>query len=285
MLTSRIWHKCVQQFRRYGLGHAWRYIYWTVRGSQNRLVTVAVSILCVHPPDRRTISLVLTHYNRPDLIVASLRYAIFDGRIGEIVVYDDCSASESYLRLEKRLSRMSKKIKIVRGKKNLGPLRAKIAAISHAENDRAILLDSDNVLSSHYVDRLYRIENWDRLAIYCPARAKPNFKFDKFCGVNLTNEVARRFAREESGFLELFNDGNYFVSVSDYERTALRVPERNVFAADVATFNAAWLQGGGHLVVVHGLAYYHRVHSESYWISRSTESWQIVTKLIFDMSQ
>lgn len=263
-MIKRIWDNLV----RFGLG------------SPNEVLTKFCSLLTIRSSKNRKISLVITHYNRSDLIAASLRYAIFDRRIDEIVIYDDCSRDREYEWMNRRVRRMSHKVRVHRGAENLGAFCAKAKAIGMAKNDWAVLLDSDNVLSRSFVDKLFAIPVWNEQVIYCPEIAYPSSRFSQYSNIQIDSRGVRSFYRSDPKFCHFFNDGNYFVPVRPYVAVAHKVEGGNLLAADVAALNLAWINAGFSLRVVPGLSYFHRVHGGSYWLSNEKGSNQVLEKLL-----
>jgi len=233
--------------------------------------------------DERKISLAITHYNRANLITGALRNILMDNRINEIIIYDDCSSMEEFSKMQSITKKMSNKISIYRGEKNLGPYHSKVKAISKCKNEWAIILDSDNALSRNYVDRLYQMSTWNTNLIYCPSFAEPNFDFRQFANTELTlYKVKELILKNENIKLlrNLLNDGNYFINVQKYIECSKINEFNSVPAADVIVFNYSWLQQGYVLYVLNNLNYYHRIHSGSFQIGSWRNSRQIVDGII-----
>ena len=233
--------------------------------------------------NERKISLAITHYNRSNLIAGALRNVLMDERINDVIIYDDCSSMDEFSKMQAITKKMSNKISIYRGEKNLGPYHSKVTAISKCKNEWAIILDSDNALSRNYVDRLYQISTWNTNLIYCPSFAEPNFDFRQFTNTELTlYKIKELILKNENIKLlrSLLNDGNYFINVPKYIECS-RINEFNsVPAADVIVFNYSWLQQGYSLYILNNLNYYHRIHSGSFQMSSWRNSRQIVDGII-----
>ncbi|MBG1262929.1 glycosyltransferase family 2 protein [Nostoc commune] len=233
--------------------------------------------------NERKISLAITHYNRSNLIAGALRNVLMDDRINDIIIYDDCSSIEEFSKMQAITKKMSNKISIYRGEKNLGPYHSKVTAISKCKNEWAVILDSDNALSRNYVDRLYQISTWNANIIYCPSFAEPNFDFRQFANTELTlSKVKELILKNENIKLlrNLLNDGNYFINVQKYIECSKQNELNSVPAADVIVFNYSWLQQGYLLYVLDNLNYYHRIHSGSFQIGSWRNSRQIVDGII-----
>src|SRR3954469_23730640 len=102
------------------------------------------------------ISLCITTYNRFDLTIESFRQVIDDPRISEILIVDDNSKAEIFNLFSGMVSSdpNQAKIKLFRNFENLGMSRNKARAVELASNPWCIVLDSDNVIDSAYLDAL-----------------------------------------------------------------------------------------------------------------------------------
>lgn len=233
--------------------------------------------------DNRRISLAITHYNRPQLIRKALTNVLRDQRIDDIVIYDDCSATENFEEMVAIIGPISPKISIHRGEENIGPYSAKIRAVSKCRNDWAIILDSDNFLSRSYVDKLYEIPQWNSRVLYCPSFAKPDFDFRYLVNTEINLAKAREILLKKEKiklFRNFLNDGNYFVPVRNYVLCGHALESLNVRAADVIVLNHSWLKMGHGLCVLKGLQYYHCIHSGSYQMSTWRDSRKVVDDIL-----
>lgn len=213
--------------------------------------------------DERQVSLCITTYNRPQLTVKSFEQVLNDPRISKIIILDDRSDDDQYEELLNLLP-SSFKIEISSQMENVGMSRNKKSAIrlGSAFNDWCILLDSDNVIDSSYLDRLFEIKVWEPKMIYCPSYARPKYDYSTF-----NNEVFGKYSVKHHlnvpRFKELLNTCNYFVDGKEY----LRIWQENVEmkATDTIWFNYLWLRAGNKMCVVPGLEYEHRIHQDSGW--------------------
>src|SRR5688500_10472302 len=104
-----------------------------------------------HMTDNRKISLCITNFDRFAMTLDSFREVVDDQRINEIVISDDRSQGVIYYGLESYVKRWDK-VKIWRNEKNLGCYRNKREAISKSSNEFVIIFDSDNILTTEYLD-------------------------------------------------------------------------------------------------------------------------------------
>lgn len=227
--------------------------------------------------DGRTISVVIPHFNRSDLIYCPLRNIIHDHRVSEIIIYDDGSRASEFEAMRSKASRVSSKIKIVRHEDNRGAFRAKLEGVRLAKNEWVVLLDSDNFLFGHYLNAVFRAGPWSPDTIYCADFAWPDYAFTRWGGESFDMEGIRELCRQkEFHILMLLNDGNYFVNREQYVSTAEPFKEIDVAAADVLAFNYLWLNRGSKLRVLDGVRYFHRVHEMSYFLKTEKKSTGIV---------
>jgi len=204
------------------------------------------------------ISLCITNYNRYEMLLESFAQVLNDGRIGEIVIIDDCSDMAIYDKVLAAVFNMPK-VRLIRNDKNLGMSLNKKKAIESAKNEWVCIFDSDNVMGLDYLDAMFTTPlPWDHTTIYCPSFAKPQFDFRKFSGWHILHGEA--IIDDPMGEC-LFNCCNYVVNRAEY----LKVYENNpaMKGTDTIHFNYLWLKAGNSFYVVPGMEYMHRVHSGS----------------------
>jgi glycosyltransferase involved in cell wall biosynthesis len=213
----------------------------------------------------RQISLCLTHWNRAQLIPKSYEKVFEDQRISEIVISDDHSDYTQYLAL---LGLRSERIHIYRNPTNLGVGGNKAQAIALAQNQWCIIFDSDNVLDSTYIDKLFEIPNWEPDTIYAPSFAKPHFDYRLFQGKTIDKTNVREYVGRP-GFDCFLNTGNYFVHRDTFNEVYEHI---QVKGADSIYILYLWLKAGKKIVAVPGMHYEHLVHNGSYYQSVAKES-------------
>jgi glycosyltransferase involved in cell wall biosynthesis len=207
--------------------------------------------------DTRKISLCITNYNRGQMLSEAFSKVYEDDRISEIVIVDDCSKTEIWDKVQ--IMALWDKIEIFRNEKNLGCYRNKREAISKASNEFVIIFDSDNVITTEYIDRIFE-RPWSKDTIFAPDFAKPHFDYRGFSGQTITRANVKTFV-EQKHFTALINTMNYFVNRDEY----LRVWEdrSEPWTADTALQNYNWLKAGNKIHVLTGLQYEHRIeHTE-----------------------
>lgn len=199
------------------------------------------------------ISLCITNYNRSSYLFKSFEQVIEDERIHEVVVVDDCSEIGIYKTVEE-MCKYHPKIKLFRNQSNAGVYKNKKIAVSLAESEYCIVFDSDNIISSDYLDKVYSVA-WEPKTIFAPDFAEPVFDYRKYSSLTLNRTNAGRYAFQPQ-FDCLLNTMNYFV----HRDTYLQVwkPKRDIKGADSIWFNYLWLSAGNEIHVLQGLRYYHR---------------------------
>lgn len=210
------------------------------------------------------LSLCLTNYNRTELLAASFAQVLKDERIGEVVISDDCSSDSVWEWLVNKY-KDEPKVRLHRNEVNLGMLVNKNEAISLAKYKWCILFDSDNVLTTEYLDALFTHFNenhyaWQDNMIYMPTGALPNFDYSKYAGSVVFKTNAKALMNEPM-FVCALNTCNYVVNRDSY----LKVFNYNaeMKATDTIWFNYNWLKNNGGFFFVPNMTYQHLVHDES----------------------
>lgn len=210
--------------------------------------------------DDRRISLVIPNYNRVDMLLQSFEKVYNDERISEIIVSDDHSEAGVYYELEKLFAHLPK-VKMFRQDINVDCYLNKRQAVELATNDFVILFDSDNILGTDYLDRVFEHE-WEADTILAPYFAKPHFDYRAFGNLVISKNNVASLMKEKM-FSTLLNTCNYFVCRKQY----LNFFDDSVdpVTSDSEYFNYCWLAGGNKIKVVAGMEYFHRVHDESHF--------------------
>lgn len=222
--------------------------------------------------NKTKISICIPYYNRADMVMDTINAVYNDPRISEFILCDDCSPTGDYKKLLANTSGM-KKVKIYRNVVNFHVQHNKRNALSFAENDWVILLDNDNVIDTAYIDRLYKLREWDPNIIYHPSMAAPNFDYSEFANIHITRDNAPAFAPKNI-FVTLLNTNNYFVNKKRY----LSVYQYNseCRGAD-GIYNAYnWMNNGGAIFVLPDHPYKHRVHESSAFLAESESNMKLI---------
>lgn len=209
------------------------------------------------------ISACFTSFNRTELLYDAISPFIKDDRITEIVISDDCSHLELYNTIYWQFASIEK-IKIYRNETNLDCYRNKAKAVERAKSEWVMILDSDNIFTKEYIDRIENliVAGLNDRTIYQPEFARPHFNFSHISGVNLNKANIAQYI-EKGNTSTMLNAMNYFVNRSEY----LRVfdSELDPVTSDSIYQNYNWIKGGNSIYVVPGLQYEHRVHNGSHY--------------------
>lgn len=205
------------------------------------------------------VSLCITNYNRTDLLFESFAQIINDDRISEIVISDDCSNFDLFEAVVEKCKGIEK-VQIFRNETNLDCYRNKKKAVELATNEWVILFDSDNILTTPFIDSIFN-QLWHtnpkyRSVAYAPDFARPHFDFRALDG-KLIDKTNIASLLDTGNCSTMLNAMNYFVNRAEY----LRVWDGSIdpVTSDSIYQNYRWINGGNSIFVVPGLEYEHRV--------------------------
>jgi len=208
------------------------------------------------------ISVCLTNYNRTDLLFESISPFLNDERIDEIVISDDHSIPKIFDDVCENY-KDNDKVQIFRNTENLDCYRNKRQAVKRATNEYVLLLDSDNIFTVDFIDKIFeRKEVWEPCIALAPCWAKPHFNFTELSGKTISKENVASLLNVGS-CSTMLNAMNYFVNREEY----LRVWDGSIdpVTSDSLYQNYNWLNSGNSIYVVTNLTYEHRVHSGSHY--------------------
>lgn len=242
----------------------------------------------------KKISIAIPHYNNANFMIETLNSSIInDERINEIIICDDNSKDIQHL--EKLIANLNcEKIKMFKNEKNLGCYHNKLNTVSKCTNEWTILLDSDNIINTNYIDTLFNIEKWNNNTIYAPMWActfpgNPgtnlnyskfqNVTFDKNNYINNINDIT---------FKCLINTCNYFLPVKSYINVMQKTTyDRNIIdCLDSAVLFTDWICNNNNILIVKDLIYKHRVHPNSNYVTSKSHQYtrlvenQLLSKVI-----
>jgi glycosyltransferase involved in cell wall biosynthesis len=212
--------------------------------------------------DNRTISIAIPTYNRYRMTMDAINAIAFDERVSEVVISDDASTDNSYEELKTQCS-LAPKVKFFQNEANQDCYWNKRIAIEHCTNDWCILLDSDNIIDTTYLDKLFNIPEWKTDTIYTPSFAKPHFDFRAFAGVTIHRNNVAQLMTQFPNMEVCLNAANYFVNREEYilcfDASKDPVTSDSIFTC----YN--WLHSGNQIHVLPGLEYEHRIHEGSHY--------------------
>jgi glycosyltransferase involved in cell wall biosynthesis len=228
----------------------------------------------------RKISLAIPHYNNSNFIFDAILPALTDNKVSEIIICDDYSNDiDNLLILLNNIN--NNKIKLFINNENKGAYHNKIDTLSKCTNEWAILLDSDNIISSSYIDKLFEIPQWDKTVIYAPSNAvtfpgypNPDLNFSIYEKIIITKNVyINEF--ENDIFRCLTNNCNYFLPVKTF--LSCMKPVRYLYdrskmeALDGVALFTDWIHNNNTFIIVEGLQYHHRIHPNSMYALSKTK--------------
>lgn len=201
---------------------------------------------------------------RTEMTMASFEQVLYDDRISEIIIVDDASDMKVYDQLEAAVGGMDK-VSLYRNEENIGCYRNKQQAILYAKNDYVVILDSDNIITPEYLDKIFE-RAWTPNTILAPYWGKPALDYSQYAGMVITAENINLYLGK--GNLEmLLNTFNFFINRNEY----LRVFDKSVepVTSDSIYICLRWLKAGGKIMVVPGMWYVHSIHNGSHYQNNS----------------
>jgi len=188
-----------------------------------------------------------------------------------IYISDDCSDFNEWRKLKEAVDKLAlinaTPITLYRLVDNIGCYHNKHAVLSLAAEEYAILLDSDNVIDTSYLDALFEVpeQYWDGKTILAPDFARPHFNYAPFAASYLTKDSIKQHipTMADTRFDCLINCANYVVAVKEY----LRVfdPNFNPWTCDTVYQLYNWLKAGNAMYIVPGMQYDHLIHDGSHY--------------------
>jgi glycosyltransferase involved in cell wall biosynthesis len=213
------------------------------------------------------LTLAITNYNRTDLLKRSFEKVINDDRVYEILIMDDNSTQEVWNEISE-YSDCYNKVLCFRNKYNIGMSLNKRKAINYSNSDWVLLLDSDNIIDSSYLDALEKFTDWELHTdtIYCPVKALPNFDYSFYSGIYISKDNIDYFSTKPL-FEALMNTCNYVVNRKTYLKNF--VENHEIKGVDTFWYAYNHLKNGGNFYIVPNMQYHHEVHSGSQWLANA----------------
>ena len=233
----------------------------------------------------KNISLVIPFYNTSRYFLEAIKYSLEDDFVSEIVVTDDASSESEWKKLNDIVNDLnSDKIKLFRNASNLGGFRNKYNSVKNSTGEWIYLLDSDNHLHETTLDIIKSIKDPQPDICYIPhsllmqrdTEIKPyeivtyNFKYD-LIGID---EAQDALIKRTKYFDWLLNNGNFIFNREKYLKRlydGYNNMKEPVYACSIA-FSYHWMSRGGLCKIVPDMKYYHRVRSDSYWVTCGNNS-------------
>ena len=202
----------------------------------------------------KQISICIPVYNRYEMLFKSFEQVIDHPNVGEIIIVDDAS-DQDISDCIKIGCLGNPKIKLFRNEKNLSCFANKREAVSKAQNEYVIVLDSDNIIDKTYIDTIME-QHWAPERILQPCFAKPRFDFRKHNSLLVHKSNIRKYMGDGM-FNVMLNAMNYFVNRDRY----LEAWDNSVdpVTSDTIWQNYCWLRAGNSIYITPGLMYEHGV--------------------------
>lgn len=250
---------------------------------------------------QQKVALCITHYNRVDMLFKSFEKVYGDPRISRIYISDDHSDTAAWHALTARVGEMNNSevartrhvILANRRGENIGCYHNKAAALRLTTQyggpppEYAILLDSDNVIDTSYLDALGRVpeQYWDGKTLLAPEFARPHFDYRRFAAAYIERNSVKQHipSMSRTQFDCLINTANYVVPVAEYLR--LFEADANPWTADTAFMLLKFLKAGNGMYVVPGMQYDHLVHDGSHYKEHNHKTGDLFKQITNKMMQ
>jgi hypothetical protein len=211
--------------------------------------------------------------------------------ITEVIILDDHSDINMYEDLERKIENInSNKIKLFRNEINKKAFLNKLDSVKKSSNDWVILLDSDNVITTEYIDSIP--SNIRENIFYLPSRAiceNDFLNYNNYSNMLIDKEEFKKLAKSADPKIQcLLNTGNYFfnkhtyIKSIEYEKVLMESYAVDCFYQIYLGFKNI---ENFSLYVVPGMQYFHRLHDSnsseqgSYYVSNSQKSSQFLNYL------
>lgn len=215
----------------------------------------------------RKISICIPTFERVEWTLRAFEQVLYDDRVGEVVIVDDCSYIDDYARLLDCVEGMDK-VHLSRNDKNLGCYLNKRLAIELASNPWVIILDSDNIIDASYLDIIFS-QYWDEKKIMAPQFGRPSLDYSQFKDVVV-------WAKNVSGFM---NIGNFEMFLNTFNFVVNREQFLKVFddsvepwTSDSIYFCYCWLKSENYIHCVPELSYTHTIHAQSHYVTHNQKA-------------
>lgn len=210
----------------------------------------------------RQITISIPTFERVEWTLRAFEQVLYDDRVKEIVISDDFSCPETYKQLEYATAGMDK-VFLLGNEKNIGCYFNKKRAIGLSRTPWVIILDSDNIISTQYLDKIFE-QKWKPKTILAPDRGLPALDYTAFSGLTITKENVASYL-DQGNFQSLLNTFNFFINRDRYLETF--DDSVDPWTSDSIYFCYCWLKNGGKIKVVEGLSYHHEIHKDSHYVT------------------
>jgi len=190
----------------------------------------------------------------------SFHEVLYDDRISEIVISDDASDLSVYKQLENATGGMDK-VKLYRNQANIGCYHNKKRAIELATSEWVIILDSDNIIGTDYLDVIFE-QYWDEKKIMAPEFGRPALDYSQWAPLMFSeNNVAHYL--DKGNFQMFLNTFNFVVNRNQFLKAFDDAVEP--WTSDSIFFCLCWFTAGNYIHCVPNLSYVHSIHAQSHY--------------------
>lgn len=206
------------------------------------------------------ISVCCPTYKRTDLLFEAMKPFLNDDRIGEVIICDDASPVHIFAEVQGFFNGIEK-VFLHRNAVNFDCYKNKHKTVSLASNEYVLLIDSDNVFNTEFVDAIYA-QHWSPERILQPTFAKPHFDSRKYNSLLANRKNVSKYAND-STFTTALNAMNFFINREKY----LEVWDGSIdpVTSDSIYFNYKWLEAGNSIYFTPGLEYQHTMSLDSHY--------------------
>jgi hypothetical protein len=199
-----------------------------------------------------------------------------DPTVEEIVYSAEPGSNTSFTRhLKVKIKKLSRKHFVFKNK---------ISAMKMASCETVILLDSDNLITTKYID--CAIKDSESNMIRCPVMGSPYLDYRSYAGDKIDLQKAILHIKNNTKAFDcLLNTMNWVCNRDFFLESVSMFEEYDPFIADSMFINYCLLKNGGYLYIDKDLEYGHRVHKGSTWkinAGRGKESIASVKKLFME---
>ena len=231
------------------------------------------------------ISLAIPFYNTSRYFKDAVSSSINNDFVSEIVVTDDGSTDQEWDNINNIIKDSeSDKFKLYRNEHNLGGFKNKYKTVENSTSDWVYLLDSDNHPNDDTLNVIESLGELDPNICYSPFSLllHKDFETEPYdivsydFGYDLISmhEAQDALLKKTKYFDWFLNTGNFVFNRQKYLERMHDSYTNNekTAAADVCAFSYHWLRDNGLYKIVPDMKYFHRVRSDSYWVSEASSS-------------
>ena len=229
------------------------------------------------------ISVAIATMNRWGFLKDTLPLYLASDCVKEVVVCDETGADAQAIAASPFGTHP--KLKVYVNEKRLGIYQNKLKAAAMTTGSWIAVLDSDNVFSSEWFERvqseidkvqggkiMFGSPDFDFVNLQEKTSSKPCAEFN---GLRLNkgnwNEQFRK-----RGMNFLINDGNFVIPRAALACLPFDLPSSATQAADAIYMLKRFLEGGFEMYYIPQLSYFHLVHPGSTWIQTEKESMAVL---------